>query len=203
MSYPATLPRTENGLTVIRTRRMTMIHKVALVIVAVVLASTVATAGQAPRVIIGRAQLGWVGTTSGPEVKCVGGQPADPTQYPYLPCSAGTTRAISRSEVQAWTAASASRSVAKLLAGPLTFVVNCDMNAQYRGPCWGTFEWEIPGIGTWAGFWTAPVMDLMTYESKMSMVGVGTGGEIDGKHLMLGGGSASGEYYVAMSVVVR
>lgn len=180
-----------------------MLKRVALVIVNLALVAPVAASGHGPRAANGTVMLGFLQTVSAPEAKCVDGQPADQTQPPYLPCSPGTTRVIGRSEVQVWMPASLSRTVAAFLNGPITFVVNCDMNGQYRGPCWGTFEWSVPGAGTWVGFWTAPIMDLLTYESRLSMVGIGSGGRIDGKQIEVTGVSAPGDWYIASSVRIR
>ncbi len=176
-----------------------MLRKVSLFIVTVALASTVPAAGQNAQFVVGEAQLGYLQTLTAAQVSCVGGEP---TGLPFPPCSEGTSRALSRSEVQAWWPFSLSTSVAGLLTGPITFVVNCNMSAEYRGPCWGTFEWDVPG-GKWAGNWTAPVMDLMTYESKLSMVGFGQGGELDGKHLRFEGGSAPYGWYITGTVRIH
>jgi hypothetical protein len=47
--------------------------------------------------------------------------------------------------------ASFSGSIAALLKRPIRFVINCNMHASYREPCWGTFEWDVPGTGVWEG----------------------------------------------------
>lgn len=98
--------------------------------------------------------------------------------------------------------ASLSDPVASLLNGPLNFVVNCNFNADYRGPCWGTFRWEAAG-GRWEGHWTAPVMDLMTYESRLSMVGFGEGGALDGKQLKVDGFSNPGDWYITITARIH
>lgn len=158
---------------------------------------------QDPRAVNGTVLLGFTQTLLAPTTTCLGGEPADQSVPPYLPCSPGTSLAMGRSEVQVWTPASPSASVEALVDGPITFVVNCDMNGQYRGPCWGTFEWIVPGVGTWAGYWTAPIMDLVTYESRISLVGLGTGGDIDGKRIELTGASAPGDWYIASTVRIK
>lgn len=100
MSRPVTLASAAERPIVLLERRTCRLRKVALVVVAVGLASTVATASQNPQVVLGRVQIGLAGVTSPPEVKCVDGQPADSTQFPFLPCTGETTRVIGRSEVQ-------------------------------------------------------------------------------------------------------
>ncbi len=149
----------------------------------------------------GSGQLGWVATTVAPQIRCLGGQVTGDV-VPY--CSADTQRIFGFSEQQIWwpETLTATARVAPLLTGPITFAVNCSFDPQYRGPCWGTFAWEVAG-GTWKGHWTMPVMDLMTYESELHMVGVGEGGEIDGLQLKLDGSSNPGDWYVAFDVRLR
>ena len=174
-----------------------MLRRLALLAVILALVAPVAASDHDSRLVGGKLLLGYVAEVNPPDTTCVGGVPA----YGY--CSEGTTQVISRFEVQTWMPASPSKAVARLLNGPITFVVNCDMNGAYRGPCWGTFEWNVPGVGTWTGFWTMPVMDLITYESRLSMEGIGSGGEINGKHLELNGASAPGDWYVASTVRIQ
>ena len=58
----------------------------------------------------------------------------------------------------------------------------------------GTFEWQVPAAGgAWKGSWTSPVMDLLTYQSVIAMVGHGTGG-LDGKQLKVDGFSNPGDW---------
>jgi hypothetical protein len=175
-------------------RRALLIGVVGLA--AAALSSGVA-ADQKHRTVQGKAQLGYFDLVSPPETTCVGGQLTQGT------CSASTKWILGRLEVQTWEPVYLSHSVKKLLNGDITFVVNCDFNAEYRGPCWGTFEWDVPGVGKWQGYWKAPVMDLLTYESRLSMVGVGQGGMIEGKQLKFDGGSAAGEYYITGSVGIH
>jgi hypothetical protein len=168
----------------------------ALVIVVLTLGAVTLWAGDNPKFVRGSGEIGWVETTVEPQVRCAGGEPADGD----LPCTEGTNRILTRGEVGVWWPVSLSESVAELLNGPLTFQVNCNFNEAYRGPCWGTFVWEVPGMGTWEGHWTAPVMDLMTYESELSMVGYGAGEGIDGMHLKVDGYSNPGDWYITLAV---
>lgn len=182
-----------------------MLRRLSLAVLAVAVALVAAgsTAGQNPKFVLGQVQLEYAGTVTPPETRCIGGEPTE-LPFPYLPCTDGTRRILGRSEVQTWWPVNPSPSVAGLLTeGEITFVVNCNFNSGYRGPCWGTFVWEVPGVGTWEGQWTAPVMDLFTYESRLSMVGFGQGGAIDGKQLKFDGGSAAGEYYITGSVRIH
>jgi len=203
VSHRVVFPDSAQHSTLLSAMEDTMLKKAALVITLLALVMVAAPAGDGPRAVNGQVLLGYSQTLAAPDVRCVGGEPADQTQPPYLLCSAGTTRIIGRSEVQVWMPASPSEQVAKFVNGPITFVVNCDMNAAYRGPCWGTFEWNVPDVGTWTGFWTAPIMDLVTYESRISMVGAGSGGPIDGMQIEVVGASAPGDWYVASTVRIK
>ena len=65
-----------------------------------------------------------------------------------------------------------------LLVNPPGLPESLDRPALQKqgGGAGGAFEWNIPSVGVWEGTWTAPVVDLMTYESELSMVGHGVGG---------------------------
>jgi len=155
-------------------------------------------AGENPRFTYGSGLIGFLETTVPPQTTCIGGAPTGGSPL----CTPETRRIRTRHEVQVWEPASMSGPVAPLLNGPLTFKVNCNFNAAYRGPCWGTFTWDVPGVGSWDGLWIAPVMDLVTYESEFSMVGFGNGGSIDGKKLKVDGFSNPGDWYITITVRV-
>jgi len=177
-----------------------MLRRAASVILTLVAVSCLLVAGQNAKFTFGGIQIGYAGTLVVPQVRCEGGVP---TPEGPFPCSEGTKRVFGRSEAQLWYPNAPTENVAPLLNGPITFVVNCNMDGQYRGPCWGTFEWDVPGVGVWEGTWTAPVMDLVTYESQVSMVGHGVGGAIEGKQLMFDGSSAPWEWYITGTVRIK
>jgi hypothetical protein len=165
-----------------------MLRKVSLLaVVLAILWAAPATGRQAKQKVTGTALLAYVGVVTPPEVRFT------------------ATRIATRSEVQTWgLGLGTDSSLVPWLDGEITFVVNCNFNAAYRGPCWGTFEWDVPGAdGVWIGTWTSPVMDLVTYESTFSMVGQGLGGTIDGKQLKFDGGSGAGEMYITGSVRIH
>jgi len=151
--------------------------------------------------LTGDVWLGWVETLRPPDIMCAGGAPTGDVYPPY--CTPETKRIVGRNELQVWMAYYPDPSVAAFVGGEIQFVVNCTMNSAYRGPCWGTFRWELPGGARWEGSWTSPVMDLVTFESRMAMVGFGTGGAIDGKHLMFDGGSNPGDWFITGKVRIR
>lgn len=147
--------------------------------------SSMPAAGTPQQFIAGQGFIGWAGTTVPPQVMNAGRQ------------------VITRSEQQTWGPAGFSEPLASLLNGPITFTVNCNFDANLRGPCFGSFTWEVLGGGTWEGRWTAPVMDLYTYESRISMVGVGNGGAINGRHLKVDGFSNPGDWYITVDVRIQ
>jgi hypothetical protein len=177
-----------------------MLRKSIVLVAILAAAAGLVRAGEKKVFVVGDVQLGYMGTTVPPQIRCIGGEL---TGLPFPQCSEGTQRVFGRSEVQTWGPVNPSESVVSLLNGLITFVVNCNMNASYRGPCWGTFEWDVPGVGIWEGTWTAPVMDLMTYESQISMVGHGMGGDIDGMQIKLDGGSAPGDWFITATVRIK
>ncbi len=176
-----------------------MKYRLVPALAALALMSTVTAAAPA-KFVVGEAQIGWVDTLQPPQVSCAGGEP---TGLPFPPCSEGTGRILVKDEVQQWAPASLSDSVRSWLMGTITFEINCTLNEAYRGPCWGKFEWDVPGVGTWQGSWTAPVMDLITFESKVSMVGFGAGGDIEGKQLRFDGRSAPYDSYITGRVRIH
>jgi hypothetical protein len=175
-----------------------------LLVALVGLAIAVATpAAKGSRFVYGdNIQLGWVSTDVAPERTCVGGEPTGSPWPPY--CTEETNRIIGKHEVQTWMPVleGVPDELKPMLEGPITFEVNCTLNRAYRGPCSGTFVWEV-AEGTWEGSWVSPVMDLITYESTMRLVGHGRGGSIDGMQLKFDGGSAPYDWYITGTVRVH
>ncbi len=162
--------------------------RIGLVALVLVLAAASPAAAQEEKFTLEQFQIGFLATLVPPDVKTNGG--------------GEIAHVVVRHEVQVW--APAPEPVAPpMLNGSILFSVNCNFNAAYRGPCWGTFEWTILGVGSWVGTWTAPVMDLVTYESKVSMVGHGVGGEIDGKQLKFDAASAPYDWYVTGTIRIH
>jgi hypothetical protein len=176
-----------------------MLRKLAFVILALVAVSCLLVAGQNPKFTFGTIQIGYYAPSVDPQIRCEGTK----VTITSLPCPPGTKHILGRDEEQIWVPDSTNYPVPDVLNGPITFVINCNFNPDLRGPCWGTFVWNVPGIGAWEGTWTAPVMDLMTYESEFSMVGHGVGGDIDGKQLKFDGGSAPWDWYITGTVRIK
>lgn len=178
-----------------------MLNRVVWVVVASLAVPAVLAAGGNGNFTFGAGQLCYENQTVPPAVRCVGGEETGT----FPPCTDGTVRIFGRAEQQIWFTDQVSPStVGDLVGGLITFVVNCNFNAQYRGPCWGTFTWDVDGQGNgWEGQWTAPLMDLMTYESEISMVGFGVGGPFDGSHLKLDGYSNPGDWCITFTVRIK
>lgn len=80
-----------------------------------------------------------------------------------------------------------------LFNGPITFTVNCNLDANCQGPCWGTFQWDIPALNAkWEGSWNGS-FDLHAFASTMSAVGHGGGGQINGLQMKFEGASTGPE----------
>jgi hypothetical protein len=175
-----------------------MMRRVAAGVLALAAGSGLLWAGQGP-FVIGNGQMGWLETTAAPHVRCLGGELTGDA-FPY--CSPETQRIFGFAEQQLWWPETLTDSVSPFLTGPITFEVNCSFDPQYRGPCWGRFTWVVPG-GVWQGHWTAPLMDLLTYESEIHMVGTGEGGDIDGMKLQIDGSSNPGDWYISFHARLR
>lgn len=168
-----------------------MYRKVLFVVLGLMLTASL-WAGGRHEVTVGGGQIGWLGTTVQPQIQCPGGEPSGDSTY----CSPETRHILTRDAVQTWVPVSLSETVADLLDGTITFTVNCNFDPNLRGPCWGTFTWDVPDICSWEGHWVSPVMDLMTYESEIRMEGFGDCGDLGALHLKVEGFSNPYDWYI-------
>lgn len=110
-------------------------------------------------------------------VQCPG---QEPTGDPLQPCPLG-----SRTHIRGFTFVSRVDSLDPSLGGEMTVVLNANFDADSTGPAWGTFSLALDAGGVWDG----------TFEGRRRRVGDhwvlplhvsgrGTGGAIDGAHLM-------------------
>lgn len=162
-----------------------MLRKVALTILlaAAVAITLVASAGakDGPNFLTATGIEVMTGIQAG-EVKCAGGHPTG-LSYPDPACSPGTNRTLTRGEVDSSILMDVTGTGAAMLqSGSNRVVTNCNLDANLRGPCWGTFELTVPGQGTWEGSWTG-TFDLVNFVASYSAVGHGSGGRIDGFQL--------------------
>jgi len=66
------------------------------------------------------------------------------------------------------------------LFGPSAIIrMNCNLDSLLTGPCWGTFEWNLPGEGKWKGVWNGK-FDLLNYTGSYHSIGHGQGGCLEG-----------------------
>ena len=159
-----------------------MRRRVALTILLVsavaVLLTASAGAADNPKFLMANGTEIFLGLQSG-EVKCAGGQPTG-LQYPYRQCSEGTNRTLVRGEVQTVLLSGVTGTAAAMFAGAThRSVVNCNLDADLKGQCWGTFKMTVPGQGEWEGAWEGQ-FDLANLTGSYSAVGHGLGGPLDG-----------------------
>jgi hypothetical protein len=161
--------------------RTTRIVAAAVVVIALgVAALAVAAASDPPLLVATGNELVAPGHHDAGEVKCVGGEP---TGNPIVPCSPGTRKTMIRGSVSASQAINIVGPAAPFLEGPNTVTRNCNLDANVRGQCWGTFEWLIPGkAGKWEGTWMGQ-FDILSATTIYTAFGVGRGGQLDGLHL--------------------
>jgi hypothetical protein len=70
-------------------------------------------------------------------------------------------------------------SAASLFGTSLTATVNCNLDENLTGPCWGTFDWPALDGERWKGIWHGQ-FNLATFAGSYEAVGHGRGGRIDG-----------------------
>ncbi len=69
---------------------------------------------------------------------------------------------------------------AGFLFGPSVIIkINCNLDSQLTGPCWGTFEWPLSEQEMWKGFWNGK-FDLKNYIASYHSIGHGQGGCLEG-----------------------
>jgi hypothetical protein len=118
-------------------------------------------------------EVGAPGGTSG-TVTCIGGTP----QGPF--CSPETKKILVRGAIRFFNYQELAGPAAAFFNGTPRYVFNCNLDKNYSGPCWGTFEWPIADKGgKWEGTFTGEI-DLLKSFVNASVNGHGVGGELDG-----------------------
>jgi hypothetical protein len=178
-----------------------MLKRIGFAAVALAVAST-GRAADNPNFALAAGQIMPVGMQEG-ELTCVGGEPTG-LPFPALPCTEGTHHIFIRGEQQNWAVVPGSLSgeAASLVDGAVTFILNGNLSADYIGQFWGTFEWTVAGVGTWQGSWTG-WMNFITWETRMTGVGFGSGGAIEGKQLKFDATAAPGDWYIAVQARIH
>jgi len=109
---------------------------------------------------------------------CIGGEA---TGDPFNPCD-GSHRVILKHQVVEAALVSATGEAAPLLAGLDTVTIDCNLDGNLRGNCWGIFEWQVDDASLWAGTLSGS-FDFSTFTFTYQMVGNGFGGVVDGMQL--------------------
>lgn len=162
-----------------------MMRKIALTILLAaavamsVIASASANENRSFSVAIGKETI--VGMQPG-EVTCIGGVPTG-KYYPDPQCSPGTKRMLVRGEVDSSILTDLTGTAAPMFQGGTNrMVVNCNLDANLKGECWGTFEITVPGQGKWEESWSG-TFDLTNLVAFYSVAGHGSGGQLHGLHM--------------------
>jgi len=118
---------------------------------------------------------------------CVGGTPTawfPPCDYP------GTRESIWRDFVGPVWFEEVTGNAATYFTGTWEIRGNCNLDQNLAGPCWGTFEGAAQG-GKWEGTWNGR-LDFISFGADLSFVGYGTGGSVEGLHMMLEAAAETG-----------
>lgn len=150
-----------------------------LAVLAAMLLSTSTVAKDNPNFLIATGKETTVGLAEPGKTTCIGGQTLGP-----LACGPGTQRVVVRDMVVLSVLHDvAGAGAAYLEGGTNQFTVNCNLDGDYQGHCWGTFEITIPGKGgSWEGSWGG-TFDFAGNSEHLQAIGHGTGGDLDGLQL--------------------
>ena len=104
----------------------------------------------------------------------------EPTGDPLQPCPVGA-----RIHIRDYKFVSRVNSTDPALAGWMTVVLNANFDANATGPTWGTFSLALDAGGTWDGTYQGiRFQEGSTWVIPFHVSGQGTGGAIDGMHLL-------------------
>jgi hypothetical protein len=135
-----------------------------------------ALAQQPPKVLVATGKEMMAELLDPGALDCVGGKPAGPP----LQCSPGTKSIF----VWNWVSTQGYQDVvgtaAVMTRGRNKVVMHCNLDQNYYGHCWGTFEWEVAELGgkwegVWSGFWDF-AGNIVSYNAT----GYGSGGQLEG-----------------------
>ena len=129
---------------------------------------------------------------------CIGGQPSG---VPFPLCSYDTKQIVWRDFSAPLILVGVTGTAAAQVAGIIQARGNCNLDGNYEGPCWGTFELTALG-GTWEGSWSG-TLGIMAGAADLSFVGRGSGGDLGGLHLKLDAFSAGGSPYDPVPFTAR
>jgi hypothetical protein len=151
------------------------------ILLAVPLATTAASArAEQPLLVATGNEMAFPGAISPGTVRCIDGEP---TGNPVFPCTPGTRQILIRDMVSTSAPANMLGPAAEFLDGQLEITNNCNLDADMRGQCWGTFEWPVLAKGgRWHGTW-AGQFDMMNAATAYSCRAIGLGGDLAGLSL--------------------
>jgi hypothetical protein len=140
-----------------------------------------------------------IGVVAGQAI-CAGGVPTGGS-YPY--CSEGTNQTLVRGERDFSILTDVTGSGAAMLSGATnTYVSNCNLDRNLQGPCWGTFEMIVPGQGEWEGTWQG-FFDFVHFAASYSLVGNGSGRELEGKQMKYEAVTDGTTYYAVFTARIQ
>ncbi len=160
------------------------------------LTPAVALAQQPPKILVATGKEMLVELLNPGTLLCVGGQPTGrPAQ-----CSPGTRRIFIWNWVSVQGYQDIVGTAAAMFRGRNTIVMHCNLDENYYGHCWGTFEWAAPEMGgRWEGVWSGP-WDMAANCTSYRATGYGSGGQLEGlqveKESAWPGGTQSGTFVV-------
>jgi len=137
-----------------------------------------ARAGNGPKFLYSAGQEVTVNVIDPGTATCIGGEA---TGDPYYPCE-GSHRIMIRHQVVEAVVFAATGDATPLLAGIDTVTIDCSLDGNLVGTCWGTFEWQVDDDSLWAGTLNGS-FDFSTFAFDYQMVGNGFGGIVDGMQL--------------------
>lgn len=148
---------------------------------AIVLISGTAIAGNGPRFLIATGQEATVNIIDPGAVTCIGGTA---TGDLWVPCLDSHRIMIRHQVVQTMLVDDPPPvgEAVPLLAGICTVRIDCSLDGDLNGNCWGTFEWNVDDDVAWAGV-VSGTFDFTTFAMDYKLIGRGFGGSIDGMQL--------------------
>jgi hypothetical protein len=165
--------------------------------VVLLLAPAAALAQQPPKILVATGKEMQGEMLAPGTLVCVGGQPTG-LPLPNPPCSPGTRRVLMWNVVGVQIYQDVAGTAAAMLRGRSTIVMHCNLDENYFGHCWGTFQLPVPEMGgQWEGVWSGP-WDMATNCTPYRASGFGAGGQLDGlrldKESVWPGGTQSGTF---------
>jgi hypothetical protein len=141
--------------------------------------STSVLAGDGPKFMFATGQEVTFDVPDPGTATCIGGVA---TGDPYDPCHGSHRVMLKHQVVETELLPGATGDAVPLLAGTNTETIDCNLDGDLRGNCWGVFEWKVDAESTWAGVLRG-TFDFATFSFVYRLVGRGFGGEVDGMQL--------------------